>query len=274
MFNVSGKASLWLSVLFVASPASAIAPDRGLDLQYRYVGECGGASGTAISRRAMITAKHVPGLTFGLNGQIFTAVQRVNHPQYDLAIFLFDQDLPGWHPLGAAAPIGASVNWVGYGGTGYPNFQWHGYDIRYGNFGRHAGTNSIAWKWNMFGLGPALVSMLGTNPDAAAVNGDSGGACFSKGRLVGVISYAFSTQGNTLPYYGWAVLNGGVPYHGSGAIDLTEPEIRKWVLGVIRPISAIGPPHRIQPQGGSSPGASSGSLPLPFFTMPSPGARR
>lgn len=218
-----------VSAALSACQAAAVAPDLGLDVTYRFVGECGGGSGTAISRRSMITAKHVPGLTFAIDGQMFTAVERINHPSYDLAILNFAVDLPGWHQLGSSAPVGTPVVWVGYGGTGTVNNQWHGYDIRYGNHGRHAALNVVHRKWNMFGLGPALVSMLAANPDAAAVNGDSGRGCFANGRLVGVTSYAFQESGGQLPNYGFAILNNGVPYHGSGAIDLTVPEIRQWI---------------------------------------------
>ncbi|MBV6458719.1 MAG: hypothetical protein HONBIEJF_01857 [Fimbriimonadaceae bacterium] len=212
-----------------------ITPDLGVDQQHPYVGECGGGSGTAISPRSMITARHVPGLTFEVMGKIYTAVERINHPNYDLAIFNFASDLPVWCPLGASAPIGTPVTWVGYGGIGYVNQAKNGYDIRYGNFGRHAATNIVHKKWSMFNLGPALVSMLDDNPDSAGVNGDSGGACLANGRLVGVISYAFNLRGGQLPNYGFAILNNGIPYHGSGAIDLTIPEIHQWVRANMNP---------------------------------------
>lgn len=258
--------SITLCLAAACGTADAIAPDLAPDFQFTYVGECGGGSGTAIARRAMITARHVPGLTFGINGEIFTAVQRINHPDYDLAIFLFDRDLPGWYALGTSAPIGSEVVWVGYGGVGYPNFQWHGYDIRYGNYGRHAATNIVHLKWGVFGW-PAIVSMLDDNPDAAAVNGDSGGGVFANGRLVGVISYSFNLKGGALPNYGFAVLNGGNPYHGSGAIDLTIPEIRAWVLAHIRPVAEYGPPSRVDPQGSLGRAFAGRTLPLPFFNF-------
>lgn len=255
----------WLSFLLMAASAPAVAPDLGLDQQYPFVGECGGASGTAIGPRVMITAKHVPGVTFAVGGQTFTAVERINHPTYDLAIFKFDRDLPTWCALGQSAPIGTPVTWVGYGGIGDPNNQWHGYDIHWGNHGRHAAGNVVTLKWSRFGMGPALVSMVDDNPEAAAVAGDSGGACFAGGKLVGVISYAFNTTGGRLPNYGFAILNGGVAYQGSGAIDLTVPEIRRWVFRTIwKPIWRKPTPllDLIHP-----PTTPRESLPLPFFYL-------
>lgn len=262
---IAGRFAIALSAVVVAASASAVTPDLGPDQQYPFVGECGGGSGTAIGPRVMITAKHVPGVTFGIAGQTFTAVERINHPTVDLAIFKFDRDLPGWYPLGSSAPLGTPVVWVGYGGIGDPNNQWHGYDIQYGNHGRHAAANVVTKKWNMFGMGPALVSMLIDNPNAAAVAGDSGGACFANGKLVGVISYAFNETGGRLPNYGFAILNGGVPYHGSGAIDLTAPEIRRWVFKTMwKPIWRKPTPllDLITP-----PATPRESLPLPFFYL-------
>jgi hypothetical protein len=259
--------------VFAVAQAIAIAPDLGLDTAYRYVGECGGGSGTAISPHTMITAKHVPGITFGVGGKIFTAVERINHPDYDLAIFNFAEVLPGWYQLGTSAPIGAPVVWVGYGGVGYVNNQWHGYDIWYGNHGRHSAANVVHRKWSMFGLGPALVSMLVDNPNSAGINGDSGGAVFSNGRLVGVISYAFQESGGQLPNYGFAMLNGGVAYHGSGAIDLTLPEIRNWVLSNMDPPFYKWPRRLLPLRPAPAPSAQGWPLELPFFRISPPTAR-
>jgi len=245
--------------------AKAITPDLGLDTQHPYVGECGGGSGTAISPRSMITARHVPGLTFEIMGKMFTAVERINHPSYDIAIFNFATDLPVWCPLGASAPIGTQVTWVGYGGIGSVNQQRTGYDIRYGNYGRHAAKNFVDKKWSLFNLGPALVSMLDDNPESASVNGDSGGACLANGQLVGVISYAFNLRGGQLPNYGFAILNNGIPYHGSGAIDLTIPEIRHWVRANMNPGLFTLDPAMIPTPG---PGTNDRNpLGLPFFSM-------
>ena len=255
-----------MALLATTQPSLAIAPDLGLDTTYRFVGECGGGSGTAIARRVMITAKHVPGIWFEVQGRMYTAVQRFNHPSHDIAVFIFGEDLPGWYQLGASAPVGAPVTWVGYGGIGTVNNQWQGYDIRYGNHGRHAATNVVHKKWSLFGLGPALVSMLADQPNSASVNGDSGGAVFSNGRLVGVISYAFNETGGSRPNYGFAANNGGVPYHGSGAIDLTVPEIRQWVLQFVRPL-VIARPQSLIPFQSPTTVPWKKPLALPFFQL-------
>lgn len=222
---------LWLLVLACGCvrAASGIAPDMGLDTKYPFVGMCGGGSGTAISARSMITARHVPGVLFEVQGRLFTAAQRINHPVYDLAIFNFDSDLPGWHPLGFDAPIGMAVELAGYGGVGYLNSSHTGYDIRFGNHGRHSAGAVLDHKWNIDGIGPSNIMMLWDHPQAAGVGGDSGGGCFANGRLVGVIAFAFNLGYPELPNYGFAILNGGAAYHGTGAIDLTHPEVRAWV---------------------------------------------
>ncbi len=229
-----------LLACFVVSAAACsspgIVPNLGEDTRFVWVGPTGGGSGTAIARRSVITAKHVGGSTYEVLGKIYTAPSRIDHPTMDLSILVFNEDLPGWHQVGWSAPVGSDVSWVGYGHWGIVNPQETGYDIYWWSGGvRLAAPNQVDLKWYFPGMGPSLISWLTVNGEAAAVAGDSGGGCFVGDKLVGVISYAFNNTGGQLPNYGFAVLNNGVPYHGSGAIDLTDPQVRLWLMDNIVP---------------------------------------
>lgn len=222
------------SAITAASPA--IVPNLGEDSRFQWVGPTGGASGTAVARRSVITAKHVGGSTYGVLGKIYSASYRIHHPTMDLAILVFGEDLPGWHEIGGSAPVGSEVMWVGYGRTGILNPQGTGYDIYWWSGGtRLAAPNQVDLEWYFPGWGPSLISYLKANGDAAAVSGDSGGGVFVGDKLVGVISYAFNSSNGVLPDYGFASLNNGVPYHGSGAISLTDPEVRRWLMDNLVP---------------------------------------
>lgn len=214
----------------IAATSDAVAPNTPPDTQFLYCGPAGSGGATAISARTAITAKHNGVSTFGLFGEIYTAVQRISHPTMDVALLIFDEDLPGWHQMGRSTPIGVSITIVGYGDTGVVNAAGTGYNILQSPSIRRASPNTLHIKQHINGFGPSLITWLIANGDAAAVAGDSGGGFFIDDRLVGVTSFAFNNTGGTLPNYGFASLNGGVPYHGSGAIDLTDPELRAWVL--------------------------------------------
>lgn len=229
-------------VLLTASPSLAIVPNTGEDGHFLWVGPTGGGSGTAIARRSVITAKHVGGITYESLGHIYTASSRIDHPTMDLTILNFSEDLPGWHELGTSAPVGVSISMVGFGRTGVLNDAGTGYDIHWWSGGtRIAAGNTVDLEWDFPGYGPSLISWLKVNGDAAGVAGDSGGGYFVGDALVGVISYAFNTSGGALPDYGFAVLNNGVPYHGTGAINLTVPEVHSWVMDNIVPQPGVVP---------------------------------
>lgn len=220
----------------MSCPSAGIVPELGADTRFKWVGPTGGGSGTAISRRSVITAKHVGGNTYEVLGHIYTAASRINHPTMDLAILIFDEDLPGWHQIGQSAPVGTAVSLVGYGHWGVVNPQHTGYDIYWWSTGvRLAAPNQVDLEWYMPNYGPSLISWLEFEGEGAAVSGDSGGGYFVGDKLVGVMSFAFNTTGGELPNYGFAVLNNGVPYHGTGAINLTDPEVRLWLMDNISP---------------------------------------
>lgn len=224
-----------LPILVVGAMTSwslAIVPNTGKDSRFSWVGQCGGASATAIMSRSVITAKHVGASTFQIpGGEMYTAIERINHPTMDIALLNFDEDLPGWHTLATEALIGAPLSMVGFGRTGVVNDTGTGYDIWWWSGGvRIAGMNTLHERWNIPGIGPSLISWLGVNGDAAGVSGDSGGAFFIDDKLAGVTAFAMNVSGGRLPNYGFAVLNGGVPYHLTGAVDLTDPEVHQWVL--------------------------------------------
>ncbi|MCG3128444.1 MAG: hypothetical protein CHACPFDD_03332 [Phycisphaerae bacterium] len=225
-----------LAVLIVLGAATgavslAVVPDTGSDTRFPWVGQVGGATGTAIAARTVITARHNGTSTYGWGEEIYYATHRIEHPTADIALLIFDTDLPGWHALGADAPIDSPISMVGWGHWGTLNDAGDGYVIWWWSGGKRiAAPNALHEKWNVPGVGPSLISWLNVNGDAAAVAGDSGGAFFIDDKLVGVLAFAFNNSGGRLPDYGFASQNGGVPYHGSGAIDLTDPEIRQWVL--------------------------------------------
>lgn len=220
----------------------AIVPDTGEDPWYRWVGQAGGGSGTAITPRSVIMAKHIGGSTYGVLGDTYYATSRIDHPTMDLTILNFDTDLPGWHKLGADAPIGASIAMVGWGRWGTVNDAGNGYDIWWWSGGKRiAAPNKLHEKWYIPDFGPSLIFWLNVNGDAAAVSGDSGGGIFIGDELVGVLSFAFNNSGGSLPNYGFASQNNGVPYHGTGAIDLTDPQVRQWVLDNVIPAPVCAP---------------------------------
>lgn len=228
-----------LGVMLAASMSSlacAVVPNTGADTDYLWVGPTGGGSGTAIARRSVITARHVGGSTYESQGKIYTASSRIDHPAYDITILNFSEDLPGWHELGTSAPVGTPIEMVGFGRTGVLNSTGTGYDIQWSSGGtRIAAPNNVEFEWLMPGIGPSMIAYLGGNGEGAAVAGDSGGGFFAGGKLVGVISFAMNATGGTLPDYGFASLNNGVPYHMTGAINLTKPDVRAWVLDNIVP---------------------------------------
>jgi len=222
----------WLAVLTFRCcvPVFAVAPDVGPDSAFPAVGLVGGASGTAISPRSVITAKHVGASTFTVFGTTYTAANRIHHPTLDLAILNFNTDLPVWCPLGTSVSIGSTIFIVGFGDSGFLNSAGTGYDMFWWTAGvRRAVPNTLDTQQTFAGFGPVLLTYLKVYGDAAAGAGDSGGAFFSGNRLIGVTSFAINTTGGVLPNYGFAALNGGVPYHLSGAVDLTDPSVRAWI---------------------------------------------
>ncbi|MCC7434722.1 MAG: trypsin-like serine protease [Methanoregulaceae archaeon] len=223
----------------LSSGAFALMPNSAPDTLWTWVGQAGGGSATAIRSRSVITAKHVPGLTYGVQGNIYTAVQRTAHPTYDIAILNFAQDLPGWYEVGAEAPIDSNLTIVGWGHTGVLNAQGNGYDHVTSLGVRRAGQNELHFKSTLQGFGPYLGTWLIENGDAIGAGGDSGGGFFIGNRLVGVTSFVGSTN-SSLPNYGFASQNGGVPYMLTGAIDLTVPEIQTWVQANAVPEPASG----------------------------------
>lgn len=224
------KLGLSLGILSFCAAALAVVPDNGPDLDFAFVGMVGGGgSGTAIMQRAVLTAKHVGGMSYHLNGVTYNAVQRIDHPTVDISILNFGVDLPGWHTLGNTANPGDTITMVGYGSTGVLNGAGNGYDITGGGGTRRKGTNLFDFRANVANFGPSIISFLVDNGDAALAGGDSGGAFFVNNTIVGVNSFIFNQRSGVLPNYGFASQNGGTAYFGSGAIDLTVPDINTWV---------------------------------------------
>lgn len=169
---------------------------------------------------------------------MYTWVRRYNHPVYDIAILEFDQNLPTWHRVAKSSQAGATVTMVGYGGTGWVNEAGNGYTIDpIRTSTRRKANSTLDFKWRDPNYNvPHLMSFLVEDGCAVAVGGDSGGGFFVNGELVGVISAFFSTNQNR-PIYGFASQNGGVPYFGTAAVDLTAPEVAEWLRPFLKKVA-------------------------------------
>lgn len=229
----------------------------------------GGVSGVAIGPRTILTAKHVglaAGGTFQLGAQVFTVQNVVNGPTVhgiatDLTLANLTTTLPGFYNVATSATAGNSITMVGFGGSGVVNSAGNGYSITVGAGTRRAAGNVLDGTVDVDGIGPSHYAYLDGAGEAALVGGDSGGGWFNaSGQLIGINSFYFNdTDWTTVPQgappappgyqdYGfpnantngyhyhsgapWNLdvdLNPGERYFGSGAVDVTSPEVRSWI---------------------------------------------
>lgn len=215
----------------------------GADASWSWVGMVGGCSGVAIGPHTVLTAAHVGGTDFFLNGKAYAMSSTVTAPSIggsaiDLRIVQIRDVLPGWYQMGSSIKKKDGISMVGYGATGVVNSVNTGYNVG-GSVGeRHAGDNKVSDFKSVKGYGPTLRSMLTKAGDAALGGCDSGGGWFAKGKLVGISSFTFLTANK--PEYGW----GKSAYFGSSAIDLTNSKVNKWVKSQLADASsrsAFGP---------------------------------
>lgn len=227
------------ALVAVACQSSAIYPDVSAP-DFEFVGIVGGgASGTAISPFNVITAKHVGGMSFQLQGfGTFTATSRVDHPNADLAILRFDSPLPGFYAPMFADEIGQQVVMVGFGDTGDLRDNGTGYNSRSG-FGvrRKANQmvshrqpvdlgggieNSVSLWYDLDGNGKDMFHDGGPIAGEGGINyGDSGGGWFREigGAKFIVAVNSFIFDGNGGGYYDFG--------DGGGAVDLNN--YKEWV---------------------------------------------
>lgn len=105
-----------------------------------------GNSGTVISPHFVVTAGHVGGMNFSLNGTNYTAAERFDHPTADISLLRFDAPFAKYSLPYFGSVLGEVVTFVGFGFWGTerttgPN-AWTGYNI-VGGEGRAAVTNRI-----------------------------------------------------------------------------------------------------------------------------------
>lgn len=224
-------ALLPFSAYAVVDTTSTVDPGVA-DSSWSWVGSMNGASAVAIGPRTVLTAKHVGAGAFVLGGRSYamyssTAAPKMNGTDVDLRVVRLRDVLPGWYELGLSVAKKSAVTMVGFGGAGVVNDKGNAYRIL-GGGDRRAGSNVITDRKKVGGRGPALTSMLDGAGDSVLAGGDSGGGWFAGGKLVGISSYVFSNDDKKASF-GWAKK----AYFGSGAVDLTDSKVRKWLLGQV-----------------------------------------
>jgi len=223
------------------------------DTLYSWVGQMSNASAVAVGPYTILTAGHVTGNDFFLNGVSYRMLStetapRVGGSVVDLRVVQVQDLLPGWYDIGTKAPTKATVTMVGYGNGGVVNADGTGYSIN--GFGiRHAGENTISKRTRVKGQGPVLLSLLDDAGESVVAGGDSGGGWFIDGELVGISDFNYTTDLDR-PNFGWD----GKSYFGSGAIDLTNKNIAKWVSAQIAEGNAYGQSRSFTPQTVPEPG--------------------
>lgn len=105
-----------------------------------------GNSGTVISPHFVVTARHVGGMGFSLNGTNYTAVQRYDHPTADIALLRFETPFTKYSLPYFGNVLGQVATFVGFGTTATlrttGEHAWTGYDAGGGGT-RRAVTNRI-----------------------------------------------------------------------------------------------------------------------------------
>src|SRR4051794_27345516 len=69
------------------------------DTTFSWVGSASGASGVIIDPHWVLTARHVGGTNFNLNGTNYTADFAVDHPDADIHLMHFANAFGGFYPL-------------------------------------------------------------------------------------------------------------------------------------------------------------------------------
>lgn len=236
------------------------------DSTYVWVGQAGGASGVIIAPNWVITAQHVGGTSFTLNGVTYTADRVVDNAHYDLHLMHFPAPFAGHYNLFTGNPVGKLVTFVGYGDTGALRGDGLGFDdVGFGGTRRTATNiigdrqilsyngwdtpsvicdndppvgNGFSYPYNRdwFGDGPA------TPDEGGLMGGDSGGGWFINvngvPRLVGVSNYIFYDDGvsggDPNPYFAFGI-------SGTSGADLSNFQVQRWIMRTIHPLYWILP---------------------------------
>jgi hypothetical protein len=148
----------------VSSSAFAVYGHNQLDASvFNWVGGVGGGgSGTVISPHFVLTAKHVGGTSFFLNGDTFNAVQRIDHPTADISLLRFTDTFDNYSLPWFDDAMGQVLTFVGFGGTATERADWTGYNEAGGGGARRAATNRIEAQEDVayFEGGPTTRSLI------------------------------------------------------------------------------------------------------------------
>lgn len=227
-----------LAVLLVPLAAHAVVATTSrtgsatLDDAWSGVGSMSGASAVAVGPHLVLTAGHVSAGSFLLDGQTYRMTSTEKAPKIgkkatDLRLVRIEETLPTWYDVASSVKKGAAVTMVGYGDVGIVKENGKGYALT-GREGQTSGANKISGKGTMKGSGPALKATLKRAGDAVLASGDSGGGWFVGGELVGISAFVYSDKPKSAPY-GFSKTG----YFGSGAIDLTNKTLQRWLDGEI-----------------------------------------
>ena len=260
---ISALATAVLSHAVIATTSTtATGPE---DFTWVYVGRVGSASGVAVGPHSVLTVQHISATDFVLGGVTYHKTGAVDAPNLngthtDLRMITVAETLPGWYELGQSPVAGSGVTMVGYGATGKVAASGDYYTDITGMGTRRAGDNKIDGTVKIDGWGVANYAYLHSVGEASLAAGDSGGGWFdSTGRLIGINSFIFNdtdwtggtpTPPDKLNDFGFASFNKngwtwsgeyggqhydidiapGTAYFGSGAIDVTNDEVRRWAF--------------------------------------------
>lgn len=265
-----GALALFASSAFGVVATTSTTTPNPEDFDFSFVGQMNGSSAVAIGPHTVLTAGHVGGTSgdFILDGTTYHRTGSRFAPNYnygiggvthtDLEVVFVNETLPGYYQIGDSISTGDTVTMVGFGRSGVVSGS--GYNMNVDAGVRRKGDNTAdefgvidAEDGNGFIGGPMMVSYLKQAGDAALGGSDSGGGWFSGGKLVGISSFIFNlTQSGTETapkYFGYGfasqnttgytaqdgsyTLAPGTPYFGSGAIDLTDPQIHAFVTQAV-----------------------------------------
>jgi len=110
----------WFPVVFacLAPLSQAIYGAGSLDAPgFDYVGMLSGSSAAVVGPNWVLTAKHVGGVEFLLNGVKYVAEQRYDNPDADIALLRFKETFAGWYSPYYGDPTGQTLHYVGFGLT-------------------------------------------------------------------------------------------------------------------------------------------------------------
>lgn len=229
------------------------------DTTFQWVGQVNGASGVLIDPHWVLTAGHVGGNTFTLNGNTFTADATFNHPTADLHLMHFANAFGGSYSLFNGTTAGQLVNIVGFGNTANARADHKGYSDAGGGGTRRSATNRIAFStlvesppFNTVSLVADLDSADTSTPtpynrdwfgdggatanEGGVLAGDSGGAWLvdvggGNFQLAGISLYIVTDDVNAPP--GEGELYGAYGFSGPAAADLTSAVNRDWIVATV-----------------------------------------